>query len=117
VVILSVFSFKGKIDPLSAGRLGPLLEFINMAKTGVKIARAKNNCEELAFFTKNAGSNFFLDNRHIKAELNLPFNLVFSAGRPSRGATQSKRISWWAGVSELCRELLLLAVIILRKWA
>jgi len=107
VVILSVFSFKGKIDPLSAGRLGPLLEFINMAKTGDKIARAKNNCEELASFTKNAGSNFFLDNRHIKAELNLPFNLVFSAGRPNRGATQSERNSFWADLYLKIRTALL----------
>ena len=46
---------KGKIGQSGSGRLEPLLEFINMAKTGTKQARAKNNLHELAIHARNAG--------------------------------------------------------------
>ena len=95
---LEINDQKGKIGQEGAGRLEPLLEFMNVAKTGDKIARAKNNLHELAVHAKNAGSNFFLDNRQLKPELKLPFNTVFSACRPRHGATQRERVSFWAGV-------------------
>ncbi|MEK7112619.1 MAG: hypothetical protein AAB875_04790, partial [Patescibacteria group bacterium] len=53
-------------------------EFINTSKTGAKIARAKNNPEELAAFGKNIGSNFFLTNRHLSADYKKGFNTLFS---------------------------------------
>ncbi len=58
--------------------LEPFREFMNVAKNGAKIARAKNNCEELASFAKNIGSNFFLTNRHLSADYKLGFNTLFS---------------------------------------
>ena len=62
--------------------LEPFREFINVSKTGAKIARAKNNCEELASFAKNIGSNFFLTNRHLSVNYKLGFNTLFSELSP-----------------------------------
>jgi len=52
-----------KIEEGGSSWLEPMREFINVAINCDKIARAKNNCEELAFFAKRVGSNFFLSNR------------------------------------------------------
>ena len=41
-------------------------DFINSALEAHKIARAKNNGEELSFFAKKVGSNYFLSGRHLK---------------------------------------------------
>ena len=46
--------------------LGPMREFIETAKNGDKIARAKNNGEELAHFARNIGSDYFLTNRQLR---------------------------------------------------
>jgi len=48
---------------------------------------SKNNCEELASFAKNIGSNFFLTNRHLSADYKLGFNTLFlelSRSTPTR---------------------------------
>ncbi len=89
---------KSKFSQNGGGRLEPLLELIKIAKTGDKIARAKSNCEELAVFAKNAGSNFFLENCHLKPVLKNGFNSLFSAGRPPAGATLFERVSFLAGL-------------------
>ena len=80
-----LFERKLKLEEeISLVRLGgsswlePFREFMNVAKNGAKIARAKNNCEELASFAKNIGSNFFLTNRHLSADYKLGFNTVYS---------------------------------------
>ena len=62
--------------------LEPMREFINVAINCDKIARAKNNCEELAFFAKRVGSNFFLSNRQLSAE----YKKGFAALRADGGA-------------------------------
>ena len=64
--------------------LEPMREFIFTSKTGAKIARAKNNCEELASFAKNIGSNFFLTNRYLSADYKKGFNTLFSELTPAR---------------------------------
>ena len=92
---------KGKIGKEGSGRLEPLLEFMNMAKTGAKIARAKNNCHELAVQARNAGSNFFLDNRQLKPELKKGFDTLFFEGCTPTGASKPERISRWAGVERI----------------
>lgn len=56
-----------KIGQGSITWLEPFKDFIEKAKTGAKIARAKNNCEEVALFAKNIGLNFFLDKRKLTA--------------------------------------------------
>ena len=98
---LKIASEKSKFNQNGAGRLEPLSELIKIAKTGDKIARAKCNCEELAVFAKNAGSNFFLENRQLKPVLKKGFSSLFSAGRPPHGATSVERISLWAGVDRI----------------
>ena len=89
---------KGKIGQEGDGRLEPLLEFMNMAKTGAKIACAKNNCHELAVQARNAGSNFFLDNRQLKPEWKKGFDTLFFEGCAPAGASKPERVSFWAGV-------------------
>ena len=99
---------KSKFSQKGGGRLEPLLELIKIAKTGDKIARAKSNCEELAVFAKNAGSNFFLENRHLKPVLKNGFNSLFSSGRPPHGATSFVRKSLLArlkGIEPLLEDL------------
>ncbi len=64
--------------------LEPMREFINVAKDSQKIARAKNNCEELASFAKNIGSDFFLTNRHLSADYKKGFDTLFSQLVPAR---------------------------------
>jgi len=39
---------------------------IEIAKNGDKIARAKNNGEELATFARNIGSDYFLTDRQLR---------------------------------------------------
>ena len=94
---LEINDQKGKIVQEGGGRLEPLLEFMNMAKTGDKIARAKNNLHELAVQAKNAGSNFFLGNRQLKPELKKPFDTLFFESDGTRAATEQARKSAWAG--------------------
>ena len=48
-----------------------------------------------------------LDNRQLKPELKKLFDTVFSAGRPRRGATPSKRFSFWADLYRKIRTALL----------
>jgi site-specific DNA recombinase len=58
--------------------LEPMREFLNVAKDSQKVARAKNNCEEIASFAKNIGSNFFLTDRHLTAVYKKGFDTAFS---------------------------------------
>ena len=50
--------------------LEPMREFVNCALQAQKIARAKNNCHDLAIMAKKVGSNLFLMNRRLSANLN-----------------------------------------------
>ena len=61
-------------------------EFVNCALQAQKIARAKNNCEELAFFAKRVGSNYFLSNRQLSAEYKKGF-AALRAGGGARSAS------------------------------
>ncbi len=92
---------KSKFNQNGGRRLEPLLELIKIAKTGAKIARAKNNLHDLANHAKNAGSNFFLENRHLKPVLKNGFNSLFLFGRPPAGATLSERVSFLARVDRI----------------
>ena len=57
--------------------LEPMKEFLNVAKDSQKVARAKNNCEEIASFAKNIGSNFFLTDRRLSADYKKGFDTAF----------------------------------------
>ena len=65
--------------------LEPMRKFVNYALQAQKIARAKNNCHDLRVMAKKVGSNFFLMNRRLSANLNFPF-AALSAGA---GATSA----------------------------
>ena len=58
----------------------PLLicNFLTRPK-GEKIARAKNNCHDLSNMAKKVGSNYYLFNRRLSANLNYAF-AALSAG-------------------------------------
>ena len=49
--------------------LEPLKEFIKEAADAAKIARAKNNCKDLAIFAKKVGSNYFLKDKRLEFSL------------------------------------------------
>ncbi len=49
--------------------LEPMKEFIKEAADAAKIARAKNNCKDLAIFAKKVGSNYFLQDKRLEFSL------------------------------------------------
>ncbi len=60
--------------------LEPMRKFLNVAADAAKIARRKNNCDELSVIAKKVGSNFLLQNKRIEFCPNLPFDAL--AARP-----------------------------------
>jgi site-specific DNA recombinase len=78
---------KAKVEQGVLSWIEPMQEFINTATNCKKIARAKNNCEELASFAKRVGSNFFLANRQISATLKNGFTALRAAAL-ARSASQ-----------------------------
>ena len=77
-----------KIEQRGSIWLEPMREFVNCALQAQKIARAKNNCEELAFFAKRVGSNFFLSNRQLSAEYKKGFAALRAGGGARSASTQ-----------------------------
>ncbi len=67
-----------KIKTDDSAWLEPMREFVNSALQCEKIARANNTNEELAFFLKTVGSNFFLANQQLSPVFNRGFATVFS---------------------------------------
>ena len=79
-----IFEQKLKIQEeiirLGSGEVGwiePMRNFIKTAETGAKIARAKNNLQELGVLAKNIGLNFTLLNRQIKTDYKKGFDTLF----------------------------------------
>ncbi len=68
-----------KIKTKGSSWLEPFREFIDSALQCGKIARAKNTKEELAFFAKTVGSNFFLTDRQLFPTYNLGFTELYSS--------------------------------------
>ena len=65
--------------------LEPMREFVNCALQAQKVARAENNCHDLSIMAKKVGSNFFLMNRRLSANLNYAF-AALSAGAGAASA-------------------------------
>ena len=78
-----------KVEETGSSWLEPMREFVNCALQAQKIARAKNNCEELAFFAKRVGSNFFLSNRQLSAEHKKGFAALRAGGGARSASTDS----------------------------
>ena len=76
---------KSQIEKNGTVWLEPTREFVNCALQAQKIARAKNNCHDLSIMAKKVGSNFFLMNRRLSANL----NYAFAALSAERGAASA----------------------------
>ena len=68
-----------KLEIGGSSWIEPMREFIKTASECEKIARAKNNCEDVAIFAKRVGSNFFLSDRRLAAEFRQSFAAVSRA--------------------------------------
>ena len=66
--------------------LEPMKEFIKEAADAAKIARAKNNCKDLAIFAKKVGSNYFLNNKRLEFFPSYP-SAALAAGRGAASAS------------------------------
>ena len=87
-----------KVEETGSNWLEPMREFVNCALQAQKIARAKNNCEELAFFAKRVGSNFFLSNRQLSAEYKKGFAALRAGGGARSASNSTDSLSLLVGV-------------------
>ena len=85
---------KSQIEKNGNSWLEPVREFVNCALQAQKIARAKNNCKDLTIFAKKVGSNFFLMNRRLSANLNYAFRALSAEGGAASAAPNSATISF-----------------------
>ena len=74
--------------------LEPMREFVICALQAQKIARAKNNCHDLAIMAKKVGSNFFLRDRRLSADLNFAFATLSAEAGAASAAPTSDSISF-----------------------
>ena len=71
---------KSQISKNGTVWLEPMKEFVNCALQAQKIARAENNCHDLSIMAKKVGSNFFLMNRRLSANLDFAFRALATGG-------------------------------------
>ena len=84
---------KSQISKNGTVWLEPMREFVNCALQAQKIARAKNNCHDLSIMAKKVGSNLFLMNRRLSANLNFPFAALSAEGGAASAAPTNSSIS------------------------
>ena len=77
--------------------LEPMREFVNCALQAQKVARAKNNCHDLSIMAKKVGSNFFLMNRRLSANLDFAFAALSAEAGAASAAPTSDSISFFVG--------------------
>jgi DNA invertase Pin-like site-specific DNA recombinase len=70
----------------------PLKEFVFSALRAQKIAREKDNGEDLKIFAKNAGSNYFLRNRRLGFSWQNPYKAL--AAPASAASATSENLFW-----------------------
>src|SRR3989344_8005145 len=75
-------TLENKLTKIEAKRGGP-----------EKIVRTKNNCHDLAIMAKKVGSNFFLMNRRLSANLNYAFAALSAEGGAASAAPNPLSIS------------------------
>jgi len=71
---------KSQIEKNGTVWLEPMREFVSCALQAQKIARAKNNCHDLSIMAKKVGSNFFLKDLRLSANLNFAFRALATGG-------------------------------------
>ncbi len=84
---------KSQISKNGTVWLEPMREFVNCALQAQKIARAKNNCHDLRVMAKKVGSNFFLFNRRLSANLNYAFAALSAEAGAASAAPNHLSIS------------------------
>ena len=82
-----------KISKSGSAWLEPMREFVISALQAQKIARAKNECHDLAVMAKTVGSNYSLFNRQLRPELKYPFAALSAEGGAASAAPTSASIS------------------------
>ena len=82
--------------------LEPLKEFIKEAADAAKIARVKNNCNDLAIVAKKVGSNYFLNNKRLEFSLS-EASTALAARAGAASAYPSDLLLCWGQDSNLCR--------------
>ena len=82
--------------------LEPLKEFIKEAADAAKIARAKNNCKDLAIFAKKVGSNYFLKDKRLEFSLS-EASAALAARAGAASAYPDDLLLCWGQDSNLCR--------------
>jgi len=90
---LKLMEKKSQIEKNGTVWLEPMREFLNCALQAQKIARAKNNCHLLSQMAKKVGSNFFLTNRRLAANLDFPFAALATGGGVASAAPCESAIS------------------------
>jgi hypothetical protein len=78
-------------------------EFVNCALQAQKVARAENNCHDLAIMAKKVGSNFFLKERRLSATLDFPFAALSAEAGAASAAPTTFAISKMVNVFEQIR--------------
>ena len=78
-------------------------EFVISALQAQKIARAKNECHDLAIMAKTVGSNYSLFNRQLRPELKYPFAALSAEGGAASAAPTFASISKLVNVYEKIR--------------
>ena len=63
-------------------------DFIDCAQKCAKIARAENNCKDLAILAKKVGSKYFLKDNTIEFCLNFPYKLLAANGGAASHPTE-----------------------------
>ena len=90
-----------EIKDKGAEWIEPMRELIMCAMQSHKIARAKNNGEELSLFAKRVGLNFFLTDRRLSSELKMGYTAL-QAGRGAwRADLSPDNLSFCVGVPRL----------------
>ena len=85
---------KSQVEKNGSIWLEPMREFVNCALQAQKVARAENNCHDLSVVAKKVGSNFFLMNRRLSANLNYAFAALSAEAGVASAAPPSDSISF-----------------------
>ena len=90
-----------KIQLKGSTWIEPFREFIQTALQCGKIARAKNNGEDVRIFTKRVGSNFFLRDRQVNVEYKRPFSSLRMKAGIRSSAQSAIDMSLYVGAARL----------------
>ena len=85
----------GEIQKRGSVWLEPLKEFVFSALRAQKIAREKDNGEDLKIFAKNAGSNYFLRNRRLEFSFSNPYKALAAPASAASATCENRFLCRW----------------------